>query len=125
MPSRNRNRKIFGGPQGPDAFIEIIVPTVDDNRRQQAIISAYQEMAADEGRISEANELIEKAAREYVAAHVTNWNWVDDDGAPLAIPSADQDVLGLLIREELDFIARALNGQVTEGGETKKLVKKS
>ena len=126
MPSRNRTRTIKGGPQGTDAVLEIIIPTVDENRAQQAVITQYQALAKeDESKVGEAQELIEVAAREYIASHVKFWNWVDDDGKELTLPSADYNVLGELIREELDFIAKALNGQVGEMGDTKKLVKKS
>lgn len=126
MPSRNRTRTIKGGPQGADAVLEIIIPTVDENRQQQAIITQYQSIASeDANKVGEMQEAIEVAAREYIAAHVKFWNWVDDDGKELTLPSADYNVLGELIREELDFIAKALNGQVGEMGDTKKLVKKS
>lgn len=126
MPSRNRTRNIPGGPQGADARLEIIIPTVDENRAQQALISEYQAIAEqDPEMIPVIQEKIEVAARQYIANHVKSWNWVDDSDSPLALPSADYNVLGLLIREELDFIAKALNGQIGETGETKKSVKKS
>ena len=42
------------------------------------------------------------------------WNWVDDDGRSLPLPSEDKSVLDQLTDEEFLFLAKALGGDAEE-----------
>ena len=42
--------------------------------------------------------------------HVLSWNWVDDNGAPLAQPSEDESVFDELTDSEVTFIINKLMG---------------
>jgi hypothetical protein len=58
----------------------------------------------------------ESIAREdkFLAEHIYEWNWVDDDGAPLPLPSESQDVLDRLTIQESSFLAEAITGEKTQ-----------
>lgn len=45
---------------------------------------------------------------------ILEWNWVDDDGKPLAQPNTDYKVLGVLYSHEYNFILNLFNPQDTE-----------
>ena len=45
--------------------------------------------------------------REFVKAIVVEWNWVDDAGALLPMPSEDPSVIARLVMPEFEFIANA------------------
>ena len=47
---------------------------------------------------------------DLLAEHVLAWNWVDDDGAPLAQPLGNVDVIDGLTDEEFEFLADAIAG---------------
>jgi hypothetical protein len=100
MPVRNRTREIKGGPQGIDARMTISLPTVDESQTQ---INLAKELGDNP-------EELEREARAYIARHIIGWNWVDDAGQPMTLPSIDHDVIGSLTGEELGFIAEALAG---------------
>ena len=47
---------------------------------------------------------------------VLEWNWVDDDGEPLPLPSEDPNILDKLVLEELVFLANHLDiGEAAQG----------
>lgn len=45
-----------------------------------------------------------------LATHVTEWNWVDDDGVPLPLPKDDASVMDRLTDAELQVLSNALQG---------------
>lgn len=100
-PSRQRTKKIEGGPQGENSWIELSMPTIKENRENQVQIQDLSTKDPDR-----ANEV----ANAFFAQHVKNWNWVDDDGNDLPHPSSP-DVYELLLPDELVFLTLALNGQ--------------
>ncbi len=116
MPSRNRVRKIFGGPQGEDAVVVILIPTVGEMREQSKLAKS----------LGPESDEAEESARKYLAAHVLEWNWMLDEKEPLASPFDNPEVFGLLMREELTFIGQALAGNAQQvADEQKKLQVKS
>lgn len=100
-PSRQRTKKIDGGPQGDSAFIELLMPTIKESRDHQQKLQELSQSDPDRAN-AEANT--------YFANHVVSWNWVDDDGNDL-LPPSNPDVYELLLPDELVFITLALNGQ--------------
>lgn len=50
--------------------------------------------------------------------HLVEWNWTDEDGAPLPLPKDDPTVIERMLERELDFIG-------TEIGKTASAPKKS
>ena len=56
--------------------------------------------------------------RDLLTANVIEWNWVDDAGKALPVPSADPSVIERLTDDEVNFLARAIQGGQTQA-ETK------
>lgn len=48
----------------------------------------------------------DKRAVEMMARKIMDWNWVDDDGEPLPVPSTDGAVIDRLTDPELSLLAR-------------------
>lgn len=48
---------------------------------------------------------------DMIIEHLLGWNWVDDDGNPLPLPSEDPAVIDLLTDEECTFLAEKLIGK--------------
>jgi len=75
-------------------------------------------------KVSEVKEMQTKAeAEDYdafsggleiVARHIKDWNWEDDDGNALPLPSEDADVMGKLTMQETEFLSKQLLGQTEE-----------
>ena len=56
--------------------------------------------------------------RDLLTENVLEWDWVDDAGKKMPIPSADPDVIKKLTDDEVNFLARAIQGGQT-AAETK------
>ena len=119
MPQRNRERTITGGPQGDDAVVVVFMPTIEqlnagldtsDIPDDEPAENAAEAVAVTLSRMDK----IEKKAREFFARHVRSWNWVDDNSDPLPQPHGNPDVFGLLLQDELAFIAKYLRGQAEQ-----------
>lgn len=50
---------------------------------------------------------------DLIAKHIQDWNWVDDDGNPLALPANNPEVIDDLTDEESKFLAGLLIGTET------------
>ena len=50
---------------------------------------------------------------ELLKTNVMKWNWVDDDGAPLPLPSVDPDVSKQLSYEEVKCLVLAITGNAS------------
>jgi hypothetical protein len=114
MPQRNRSRQFTGGPQGDDAWVLVLIPTLGELRSNQKLIKTL-------GRESDEAE---EAARKYLAAHTLQWNWVDDEGKAFPSPHKNHEIFGELTNEEMRFIANAMNGAAGESIEESKKLKK-
>ena len=98
MPQR-MSIKRFESPeiQGDDSWIEVSRLTVGEAR----IINEQQ--GKDD---LDSFEAVLPLYRK----HITNWNWVDDDGEPLPLPEDDPDVIDRLTDREFAFVAECLSG---------------
>lgn len=80
--------------------------------KQERIEKAMQEQdpewEPEEGTGSEALSL--KIASAIMVDHIKGWDWVDNEGNPLPLPSADIDVIDLLTDEEMQFLSQAIMG---------------
>lgn len=47
---------------------------------------------------------------QLIETHLIDWNWVDDEGKTLPLPSEDPSVIDNLYDEEATFLAEALLG---------------
>jgi len=45
-----------------------------------------------------------------IAAHVIDWDWVDDNGNELPLPAVDPSVMDLLTHQEADVLSDLLTG---------------
>lgn len=43
---------------------------------------------------------------------ILEWNWVDDDGQPLPLPSEDPDLFDRLYEQEVQLLTKVIRGQV-------------
>lgn len=48
-------------------------------------------------------------AGDAAALAVVEWNWVDDAGKPLPLPSEQPEIIGQLMQEEIQFLAVSRN----------------
>ncbi len=64
-------------------------------------------------RVLEGLSQAERIARDdqFLADHIYDWNWVDDDGNPLPLPSQDISVLDRLTVQESTFLAECITGE--------------
>lgn len=109
-PKRQRVKKIEGGPQGPGAWVELRMPTIEESRE-------YQTKLFETGiHTDEAEEM----ANNYLASHILSWNWVDDDDNPLPMPQEDPSIFEKMLPDEMMFLGNALQGIDT----TSQLLKK-
>jgi hypothetical protein len=110
MPQRNREKIVYGGPQGDDAFVKLRMPTTEE-------INAFQRISAEQsGTLDE----LESAAREHIAKFILEWNYVDDDGAPLPQPHNNPDVFEQILGVEFQHIYAAWLGKDTATKAAKK-----
>jgi hypothetical protein len=47
---------------------------------------------------------------DILAAKIIGWNWVDDEGEPLAVPCEHPEVMRELTQEEIVFLLKAAKG---------------
>ena len=97
MPQRKPNERISSTEiQGEDSYVVISKMTVREVREAR-------KRSTDEGDMFELG--IESTAK-----HVVDWNWVDNDGKSLPVPSENPEVMDDLNVEEMTFLAQALLG---------------
>lgn len=105
MARASRMKTIKGGPQGKEAYVILLIPTVGEMRAQRKDTMALIKEHGEDSEVVEAN------ANEYLASHVVEWNWVNDENITFELPRKDLTVLPLLTQEELNFIAQGLAGR--------------
>lgn len=100
-PVRQRIKRFVSNEvQGEGSWIEIRGNTVNENK-------ALQELKDDP-------DAYQAASEENFAARIVRWNWVDDDGNLLPLPSENPDIADALTEWELQFIGRCIAGMNTE-----------
>lgn len=92
-----------GAVRGAGAWVEVRPLTWGEAKAIRAEAAGLDE--------SGAVALSERLIRE----HVTGWNWIDADGAPLPLPCDSAGVLDQLSLEEVAFLTAAVAGDVPEG----------
>jgi hypothetical protein len=109
MPKRKTTRRKFPSTevQGADSWIVIKMPTWGELKELKRLLSQADEDDDAAQAASEAHErmMIEK---------ILDWNWVDDDGNLLPLPSENAAVLNALTGDEMIFIAEALRGDIED-----------
>ena len=96
MPQRQNTKRVKSDEvQGEDSWVEV--------RRL-----TYGEIVTM--RASSGGDRLEQSAA-VVTAIVINWNWVDDAGTPLPLPSVDPSVINQLTDAEIAFIGTALGAE--------------
>ncbi len=133
MPRRVATRRVVGGPQGEDAWVELRHQTVRDIRESvgfgpvSGLFLRAAKMEAEAKQIEpldpvraaecnlEARQLIDQAAdarfaadNETLTRRLVAWNWCDETGAPLPQPADDPTALDNLTEGERRFLLDAL-----------------
>lgn len=93
----------MGGPQGPDAYLLILMPTVGETMEFQNLV-AERDMTnpTDMGPVNE----------KFFKTFVKEWNWVDDNDNPLPQPQELESFMSILTLQELTYISDILSGKV-------------
>lgn len=98
--------------QGEDSWVKMLVPTIEQSKRNMEIIAPYQDKLAKlrkEGKTQQDPEYQEVMTALNEAAKPINsqifkaWNWVDNEGDPLPQPSED-GAFELLTIEEMAWL---------------------
>ena len=101
MPQRQNRRKVITAElQGEDSYVIVTLPRVSE------IEDVIERMGDDLQSF--------KSGSQIIANHVLEWNWVDDDGGPLPLPSGDAEKVGLLTTEEYKGLLDILLGDKAE-----------
>lgn len=98
MPQRKTTKRVDASEvQGEGAYVEVAPLKNGEVTEAQRVGGAtYEEQNAY------SSELIQK--------HVKGWNWVDEAGNPLPLPSEDETVIADLTVEETVFLSKAIGG---------------
>jgi len=105
MPKRKVVRRIKSEEvQGEDSWVDMRRPK---GRDIKDAVRKQDAQGEDAGNLKSYEN-----SQELLRAHVLSWNWVDDDGAPLAQPQAESevnvDVFDELTDEEVKFLSEHL-----------------
>lgn len=103
MPERKRISTVPSPDvQGDDSWVKVAQFTVGE-------YTDLQERGEQEGADMWALEA------DALSTHVIDWNWVDDDGKPMPLPTPKNPApLKLLTRDETLFLVNALIGGITK-----------
>ena len=85
--------------QGEGSFVVLRRQTLGETIRHAALVDA--------GKVPDAS-------RDAILACVIDWNWVDDQGRPLPLPSKGLD-LDLLTDEEVSFLVTKIIARQEKG----------
>lgn len=107
MPKRINTHKVFTPKlQGDGSYVtfrSIPYGRVKEIQRQFAEVAEQ----STETKIEETNALMESLFKELV----TEWNWVDDKGTDMKLPSEGLDI-GTLNAEEVEFLSNQIVEQM-------------
>jgi len=84
--------------QGEGSFVRVRAVLYGESKRLAVEVEALNQ--------AEKVQLNERLIMEHIIA----WNWVDDEGQPLPLPSEDSSVLDRLTGQEMAFLGEALSG---------------
>ena len=108
MPQRKTVRRIASTEvQGEGSWVDMRRPKGRDIKEA---MRKSEELGEDAG----ALETLE-GSMALLRAHTVKWNWVDDDGKPMAQPDSSVDVFDELTDEEIRFLTEHL----TENADSK------
>lgn len=103
MPKRQTVRRFDAKEvQGEDAFVVVSSVKVKE-------IRVLRQMGTD----SEDFDAFEEGLK-LIAKHVIDWNWVDDEGKKLPVPSKEHSVVDELTQEEVSFLTDKMMGEDEE-----------
>lgn len=96
--------------QGEGSWIKV---RLISHGEQKQFTRAYGSMVGREIKDIDPQELetMQAANDALIVKNVIAWNWVDDDGEPLALPKDDPTVVDELTEFEHQFIADAMKGE--------------
>jgi hypothetical protein len=107
--------------QGPDSYV--VVRKLGYAQRQRATNILTEAFGGqlpknmDLGDLEQPRQVMEANdafTRDLLAVNVAAWDWVDDDGQPLPLPSVDPGVVDRLSEDEVAFIVRAIQSGMSE-----------
>lgn len=106
MPARQHVQRLpTPDIQGDDSWVEISRPTVGDIEELMAELPDDSLNGTDKTQNILSNLA---ATKRLISKHVLDWNWVDDNGAALDIPTEHPDIISQLTDAEMLFLVQAL-----------------
>jgi len=100
MPQRKNVKKVTTVTlQGEESYVVYTPMKVGEVRTVRKLSEENPKYDAFEGGLA------------MLAAHIKDWNWVDEEGSPLAKPGEDASVLDKLTSEEVEFLSDLLLGK--------------
>jgi len=88
--------------QGVGSYVKVRAMTFGQSRQMRKI----REGMTDEDKVNWSEKIIKQ--------HVIDWNWVDDDGNPLPLPSEDDALMDRLTIPEVAFLGQVIRGELPE-----------
>lgn len=103
MPSRQMIRRLPSvDVQGLDSWVSVTKTTFGEAEQLKALAKAAQ----DAGQPLDDMDVF----KDMAIKHIKDWNWVDEDGQPLPLPSKDPSVIQGMTDDEVTFIRKAIQG---------------
>jgi hypothetical protein len=100
MPSRSNVTRHETPIQGDDAWVEVESVTYGELK---ALTKEAKQIAKDEA--TDSTDANMRLTEKLITTKVRRWNWVDDDGNPLAFPKEHPEVVDLLTTNELSVLS--------------------
>lgn len=101
MPKRQSNTtRVEGGPQGSDAYVVV----------KRLTLAEQNEFGKSFANVAENVDEQTAAIGEVLGDLLLEWNWVDNDDAPLPQPVNNPAIFSTLYNDELEWLIKAISG---------------
>lgn len=118
MPERQNVRTVkTTALQGSDSWLKYRPVTVKEadhmaelQRQKMALRYNPGESDEEDDEIEQEWRALDREIMDVIASALLDWNWVDNDGKPLAKPNGNADVLNELTMAELAFVGECIHG---------------
>lgn len=117
MAKRMRQRRVSSDSvQGTGSYVLVRSITMGEARELERVGNLTYipdpELTDEENETLQTtfNEDRERQSQTLLARYIVEWDWVDDDGNPLAQPPEDPTVFDQITNLEIEFLQKALRG---------------
>ena len=101
MPKRQHIQHVLSDKvQGKGSWVDFRRMTVGEAKAVRAAAKEH----SDPEREDENEAWAQENSTALMQSHIIDWNWIDEDGNPLPLPSDDATVIDRLTDLELEFL---------------------